>query len=168
MTCSTASETKDHGPSSPDFTHIADAARRLAGVAVITPLLESPLLNEICGGRILVKAEMLQRTGSFKFRGAYNRISRLDESARAAGVVAYSSGNHAQAVAAVARLLGIPATVVMPSDAPRTKVESTRAAGAQIVSYDRANEAREEIAAAIATETGRPDRNPLPPKGHHS
>jgi threonine dehydratase len=138
----------------PDFGHIADAARRLAGVAVITPLLESPLLNQICGGRILVKAEMLQHTGSFKFRGAYNRISRLDESARAAGVVAYSSGNHAQAVAAVARLLGIQATVVMPSDAPRTKVESTRAAGARIVPYDRANEVREEIAAAIAAATG--------------
>ena len=125
MTSCTAFES----PSPPDVDDITDAARRLAGVAVRTPLLESSLLNEICGGRILVKAEMLQRTGSFKFRGAYNRISRLEESARTAGVVAYSSGNHGQAVAAVARLLGTPATVVMPSDAPRTKVASTRAHG---------------------------------------
>ena len=104
------------------------------------------------GGRILFKLETLQRTGSFKFRGAYNRLAQLDPQARRRGVVAYSSGNHAQGVAAAARLLEVPATIVMPHDAPRTKLENTRALGASIVEYDRDRESREEIAARIAAE----------------
>ncbi len=138
----------------PTITDIQSAAERLSGVAVRTPVLESPLLNERLGCRALVKAEMLQRTGSFKFRGAYNAISRLPEARRRAGVVAYSSGNHAQAVAAVAKLLGIPATIVMPTDAPAIKRRSTEAWGAKVVPYDRYREDREAIGAAIAEETG--------------
>ena len=137
------------------------AARRLAGVAVVTPLLESEALNERAGARLLVKAEPLQRTGSFKFRGAYNAIATL----RPPAVVAYSSGNHAQGVAAAARLLGVPATIVMPADAPRIKLENTRALGARVVTYDRLKESREAIGAAIAAETGavliRPYDEPL-------
>ena len=101
-----------------------DAAARLAGVAVRTPLLESSALNERLGCRLLVKAECLQRTGSFKFRGAYNNISRLDENQRRAGVVAFSSGNHAQGVAAAAAMTGAPATIFMPKDAPETKIDN--------------------------------------------
>ncbi len=138
----------------PTFAEIEEAATRLAGHAVITPLLELPTLNERVGGRVLLKAETLQRTGSFKFRGAYNRMSRIPEPARAAGVVAYSSGNHAQGVAAAAALLGLQATIVMPSDAPRIKIENTRHYGARIVSYDRKTESREAIAEAIARKTG--------------
>lgn len=138
----------------PRFGDVAEAAERLAGIAVRTPLVESAALNEEVGGRLLIKAEMLQHTGSFKFRGAYNRISRLDGAARSLGVVAYSSGNHAQAVAAVANLLGIHATIVMPSDAPRIKIEGTRAHGAEIVHYDRDNEIREDVAAKIAQTSG--------------
>ena len=141
-------------PRPPGFAEIADAAERLAERAVCTPLLESSALSELAGGRILIKAEVLQHTGSFKFRGAYNRISRLDAAARSRGIVAYSSGNHAQAVAAVGALLGVPATVVMPSDAPRLKLDATRARGAEVVLYDRARELREEVAAAIAARSG--------------
>ncbi len=137
------------------------AARRLAGVAVVTPVLESEALNERAGARLLVKAEPLQRTGSFKFRGAYNAIATL----RPPAVVAYSSGNHAQGVAAAARLLGIPATIVMPADAPRIKLENTRALGAHVITYDRLKDSRESIGAAIAAETGavliRPYDEPL-------
>ncbi len=138
----------------PTIADIESAADRLASVAVRTPLLESPLLNDRLGCRVLVKAEMLQRTGSFKFRGAYNTISRLGEAGRRAGVVAYSSGNHAQAVAAVARILGIAATIVMPADAPAIKRRSTEAWGARIVPYNRYTEDREAIGLGIAAETG--------------
>lgn len=141
-------------PRPPGFAEIADAAERLKERAVLTPLLESSALSERAGGRILIKAEVLQHTGSFKFRGAYNRISRLDAAARSRGIVAYSSGNHAQAVAAVGALVGVPATVVMPSDAPRLKLDATRARGAEVVLYDRAKELREEVAAAIAARSG--------------
>src|SRR3546814_10436947 len=110
----------------PTLDDIRAAARRLDGLAVRTPLLESPALNERVGGRVLLKAETLQRTGSFKFRGAYNRISRIPERDRAGGVVAYSSGNHAQGVAAAAALLRLPAVIVMPSDAPAIKVANPR------------------------------------------
>jgi threonine dehydratase len=134
----------------PTFADIEAAAERLRGVAAPTPLLEADALNERAGGRVLLKPECLQRTGSFKFRGAYNAISRID----AAAVVAYSSGNHAQGVAAAARLLGKRATIVMPADAPAIKVESTRAHGAEIRLYDRATESREEIGAALAARTG--------------
>ena len=138
----------------PTFADVEAAAGRLAGQAVVTPLLESPLLNDRLGGRLLVKAEVLQRTGSFKFRGAFNRISLIPEAERARGVVAFSSGNHAQGVAAAARLLGIPATIVMPSDAPAIKVGNTRDWGARVVLYDRWKEDREAIGARISAETG--------------
>ena len=106
----------------PSFADIEAAAKRLAGWAVPTPLLNPPALDRHSGGRILLKAETLQRTGSFKFRGAFNRISQIPEAERGAGVVAYSSGNHAQGVAAAAALLGVPASIVMPADAPAIKV----------------------------------------------
>ena len=138
----------------PGIEDIADAAERLHGKAVLTPLLESPLLNDRIGGRLLVKAEMLQRTGSFKFRGAYNKISRIPEARRGAGVVAYSSGNHAQGVAAAAHAFGLPATIVMPADAPAIKRRNTLAWGARVVDYDRAADDRDRIAAAIVAETG--------------
>lgn len=130
------------------------AASRIRGVALETPLLRSPELDELTGARVAIKAENLQRAGSFKFRGAYNRLSCLDEARRNAGVVAWSSGNHAQGVAAAARLLGINATIVMPADAPRIKVSRTRELGAEVVFYDRQTESREEIAHAIAAERG--------------
>jgi len=133
---------------------IEDAARRLAGHAVVTPLIESPALNDRVGGRVLIKAETLQRVGAFKFRGAYNRLAQMTPVERAAGVVAFSSGNHAQGVALAARLLGVAALIVMPADAPRVKVEATRGHGAEIRFYDRATESREAIAAAIAAERG--------------
>jgi threonine dehydratase len=147
----------------PSYADITAAAERLAGTAIHTPLLESPALNEIVGGRILLKAETLQRTGSFKFRGAYNFISQLDTAQRNRGVVAYSSGNHAQGVAAAAALLGAPVTIVMPSDAPAIKLDNTRALGATVVIYDRHSESREEIAARLAVDTG---ANIVPPYEH--
>src|ERR1700730_2300187 len=133
---------------------IRAASRRLDGHAVVTPLLESALLNARLGGRLLVKAETLQRTGSFKFRGAYNTLAQLDAAQRRGGVVAYSSGNHAQGVAAAAQLLGMPAVIVMPADAPAIKVANTRGYGAEIVLYDRIKHSREEIGARIAAERG--------------
>jgi threonine dehydratase len=145
------------GPSdlqAPSFADVKAAAQRLAGMAVITPLIESSSLNKRIGGRILIKPENLQRTGSFKFRGAYNKLSQLPEAARGAGVAAYSSGNHAQGVAAAAALLGMPATIVMPADAPRIKIENTRGYGAEVVLYDRYHEVRDEVAAEIVAERG--------------
>lgn len=136
----------------PSFDDVKAAAERLRGLAVRTPLVESPALNDTVGGRILMKAETLQRTGSFKFRGAFNRISLIPETDRAGGVVAYSSGNHAQGVAAAAALLGLPAAIVMPTDAPTVKVENTRGYGAEVVFYDRYSESREEIGEALAAE----------------
>lgn len=138
----------------PTAADVADAARRLAGVAARTPLLEFEPLNDAAGREVLVKAETLQRTGSFKFRGAYNRLARLDATERRAGVVAYSSGNHAQGVAAAARLLGLPAAIVMPADAPTAKIARTRRHGAEIVVYDRKAEDRAAIAEALAEERG--------------
>jgi threonine dehydratase len=141
-------------PTLPDVDDVREAAGRLRGKAVLTPLLSSPQIDAQLGGRVLIKAECLQRTGSFKFRGAYNALSQLDADKRRAGVVAYSSGNHAQGVAAAAQLLGMPATIVMPADAPAIKVANTRFYGAEIVPYDRYRESREEIAQRIATERG--------------
>ena len=111
----------------PTFEDIKAAAARIAPHAVRTPLVESPALNARTGGRIFLKLENLQRTGSFKFRGACNRLAMIPQSARANGVVAFSSGNHAQGVAAAAKLFGMPAVIVMPADAPRSKMEGTRA-----------------------------------------
>jgi threonine dehydratase len=136
----------------PTFADIEDARKRLAGHAVQTPVVESHHLNEIARGRILIKAENLQRTGSFKFRGAWNRISRLDRTTSKGGVVAYSSGNHAQGVAAAAQLRGLPALIVMPADTPEIKKANTRSYGAEVVTYDRATESREEIAGRLARE----------------
>ncbi|CAO3418402.1 threonine ammonia-lyase [Azospirillum argentinense] len=133
---------------------IVEAAARLDGFAVRTPLLENALLNERVGGRVLLKPEVLQRSGSFKFRGAFNRLSQLTPEERRGGVVAWSSGNHAQGVAAAAALLGMPAVIVMPSDAPALKIANTRGYGAEVVLYDRWTESREAIAGAIAAERG--------------
>jgi threonine dehydratase len=141
-------------PTLPDVDDVRKAAARLHGHAVLTPLLSSPQIDAQLEARLLVKAECLQRTGSFKFRGAYNALSQLDANRRRAGVVAYSSGNHAQGVVAAAQLLGIPATIVMPADAPAIKVANTRFYGAEIVSYDRYRESREEIAQRIAGDRG--------------
>lgn len=138
----------------PAFEDIARAAERIRSHATITPLLESAALNEIAKGRVLLKAETLQRTGSFKFRGAFNRISQIPPDQRGGGVVAYSSGNHAQGVAAAAAILGIPAAIVMPKDAPAIKVANTRSYGAEVVLYDRVHESREEIGKALTEERG--------------
>src|SRR5262249_22244279 len=133
----------------PTAADVDAAARRLAGIALRTPLITSPALDARTGGRVFLKAETLQRTGSFKFRGAYNKLSSIPQAQRAGGVVAFSSGNHAQGVAAAA-LLGMPAVIVMPADAPRPKRERTAAFGAEVVLYDRAREDRQAIAQDIA------------------
>lgn len=133
---------------------IRAARERLQGAARLTPLLESDALNAIAGRRVLVKAECLQRTGSFKFRGAWNAVSSLDPEALARGVIAYSSGNHAQGVALAARLHGAPAVIVMPEDAPAAKIRGTRGYGAEVVTYDRYHGNREEIGARLAGERG--------------
>lgn len=138
----------------PSYEGVLDAARQIEGVAVRTPLLESPALNAVVGGRVLMKAETLQRAGAFKFRGAYNRISRLNAEERRRGVVAFSSGNHAQGVAAAAALAETPAIIVMPSDSPRVKVEGVIGFGGEVRTYDRWTESREAIGAAIAAERG--------------
>ncbi|MDE2183300.1 MAG: threonine/serine dehydratase [Alphaproteobacteria bacterium] len=138
----------------PTFSDIEAAADVLAPHNVETPLVENAELNARLGGRLFLKLETLQRTGSFKFRGAMNRISRIPSQDRARGVVAFSSGNHAQGVAAAAALLGIPALIVMPKDAPRTKVQGTRARGAEVVFYDRQTDDREAIALRICEERG--------------
>lgn len=138
-----------HDPKSVSFEAIREAAARLAPVAVRTPLLHDTPLDRMIGGRLLLKAEPLQRTGSFKFRGAYNAIAQTTKSA----VVAWSSGNHAQGVALAAALLGKRATIVMPSDAPRIKIERTRALGAEVVLYDRFQQSREAVGTRIALAT---------------
>ncbi len=138
----------------PTFADVEDAAARLAEEAYATPLVRSEALDAACGGWVFVKAEGLQRTGSFKFRCAYNRLSRLTEDERRRGVVAFSSGNPAQGVACAARLLDLPAVIVMPADAPAVKLEATRDYGAEIVTYDRFTESREAIASRIAAERG--------------
>ncbi|MEM8812504.1 MAG: threonine/serine dehydratase [Pseudomonadota bacterium] len=131
------------------------AARdRIAAEALRTPLLRSPLLDSLTGGVVYLKAENLQRTGSFKFRGAFNRLSLIPPDRRRFGVVACSSGNHAQGVAEAARLLGMPATIVMPSDAPETKRVRTERSGARVVGYDREQEDRYQIADALCREQG--------------
>jgi threonine dehydratase len=138
-------------PVEPTFEDVRAAAARIRPEAVRTPLLRVSLPG---GGEIFVKAETLQRTGSFKFRGAFNRLSMIPDDDRAPGVVACSSGNHAQGVAEAARILGMPATIVMPADAPAVKLARTRAMGADVVTYDRRTEDREAIANTIAARTG--------------
>ena len=144
-------------PSDPTLPTIADvrrAAERIAGHAVRTPLVSSPFLDEQVGGRVLLKCENLQRTGSFKFRGAYNALAALGRDRRERGVVAVSSGNHAQGVAEAARLFGVRATIIMPADAPETKRQRTERSGGRIVVYDRASEDREVVAARTIAEHG--------------
>jgi threo-3-hydroxy-L-aspartate ammonia-lyase len=148
-----------------ELADVEAAARRLEGIAHRTPVFTSRTLDERTGARVHVKAECFQRGGAFKFRGAYNKISSLDEDALRRGVLAYSSGNHAQAVALAAALLGSHATIVMPEDAPAAKLDATRGYGAEIVPYDRWRESREEIGARLAGERGlelvRPYDDPL-------
>jgi threonine dehydratase len=136
------------------FADIEAAAQRLDGLALATPIIESPALNDRLGGRVILKPETLQRGGAFKFRGAMNKLSRMTDEARARGVVACSSGNHAQGVALAARMLGAPAVIVMPADAPAMKVDNTRGYGAEVVIYDRYSEDREAIVQGIAGERG--------------
>ena len=138
----------------PTFADVEAAAARIAPWAVRTPLLESPDLNERLGARILIKPETLQRTGSFKFRGALNTVLQIPLTRRPDGVVAFSSGNHAQGVAAAAALFAMPANIVMPKDAPKTKIAGTRRLGADIVFYDRHKDDREAIAREIVERTG--------------
>lgn len=147
----------------PTLEDIRQTRRRITAQARQTPLLSSPLLDERLGGRILVKAECLQTAGSFKLRGALSFISMLEASQREKGVVTYSSGNHAQAVACVAKTYGIPAIIVMPADAPTVKIERTRAYGAQVVFYERNRENRREKAEALAAEHG---MTVVPPSDH--
>lgn len=137
-----------------DLALIQAAAARLQGNVRVTPLLHAPLLDRLAGRRVLVKAECLQLTGSFKARGGWSAVSALDPQARARGVIAYSSGNHAQGVALAAARHGAPCVILMPSDAPAVKIANTRAYGAEVVLYDRATEDRDAIGAAIAADRG--------------
>ena len=138
----------------PSYLDVLAAATRINGVANRTPVLTSHILNAKLGIEVFFKGEHLQRTGSFKFRGAYNALSRLDAEAQRRGVIAFSSGNHAQGVALAARLLGIPAVICMPTDAPQVKVDATAGYGAEIVRYDRLTQDREAVARSIADARG--------------
>ena len=147
-----------------DIAAIEAAARRLDGVAIRTPLIRNDELDRIAGGTVLVKAENLQAIGSFKIRGAYNLMSQLSPEVAARGVVAFSSGNHAQGVALAGRLLGIHAAIVMPEDAPRAKMDSTRRLGGEVITYDRYTGDREAIAREIAAKSrSRPQKWDCPP-----
>jgi threonine dehydratase len=141
-------------PFATTFDDVVAAAARLRGVAHRTPAITSATLDERTGATAYLKAENLQRMGAFKFRGAYNRLAQLDERQREGGVVAFSSGNHAQGVALAAKLLGIPAVIVMPADAPQAKLAATRGYGAEVVLYDRQTMNRSEIARSLADERG--------------
>ncbi len=137
-----------------DIAMIKAAALRLKGHARLTPLLNAPLLDAIAGRRIFVKAECLQWTGSFKFRGGWSAVSALVADVRSRGVIAFSSGNHAQGVALAARMHGVPCVIIMPDDAPQVKIANTRAYGAEVVLYDRAREDRDAIGAILSAERG--------------
>lgn len=150
-------------PTRPVFADVEFAARRIAGVAHRTPVLTSRTADAMAGARLFFKAENLQRGGAFKFRGAYNAISALPDEVRRRGVIAFSSGNHAQAIALASRLLGVPAVIVMPEDAPRVKVEATKGYGAEVVSYDRYSQDREVIGREIAQARG---LSLIPPYDH--
>ncbi|MDP2373807.1 threonine/serine dehydratase [Reyranella sp.] len=147
----------------PTFADVQAAARRLEGITLRTPLLENARVNATLGGRLFIKAECLQRTGSFKLRGAYNFLASMSEDDRKKGAVGWSSGNHAQGLAEAGRLLGVKTTIVMPADAPALKVANTRASGAEIVLYDRVKDSREEIGLGIARKTG---ATVVPPYDH--
>ncbi len=149
----------------PQFSDVLAARTRISGEAIRTPLLFSPVLSERLAARVYLKPECLQRTGSFKFRGAYNALWALDPELRRNGVVAVSSGNHAQGVAEAARLFDVPATIVMPADAPAPKRQRTERSGARVVAYDRATEDRDAVVARVLKEVGgtfvHPYDNPL-------
>jgi threonine dehydratase len=147
----------------PTYADVETAARRLAGHAHRTPVMTSRFADEESGATLFFKCENFQRMGAFKFRGAFNALSCLTSDERARGVIAYSSGNHAQAVALAARLLDIEATIVMPEDAPSSKMEATRGYGGRVVTYDRYRENREEIASALARQRG---ATVIPPYDH--
>ncbi|HVL56336.1 MAG TPA: pyridoxal-phosphate dependent enzyme, partial [Burkholderiaceae bacterium] len=147
----------------PAFSDVLAAAARLAGVAHRTPVLTSRSADAATGATLYFKCENLQRAGAFKFRGAYNAISALSPQQRAAGVVAFSSGNHAQAIAYAAKLLGVSATILMPQDAPASKLAATRGYGADVAQYDRYTEDREAICRRLATERG---MTMIPPFDH--
>ncbi|KWE59727.1 serine dehydratase [Burkholderia ubonensis] len=138
----------------PTFDDVTDAAARLAGAAHRTPVLTSRTADARTGATLFFKCENFQRMGAFKFRGAYNAIAHFDAEQRKAGVITYSSGNHAQAIALAAKLAGIRATIVMPHDAPAAKLEATRGYGGEVITYDRYTESREEIGARLAQERG--------------
>lgn len=138
----------------PTIDDVKAAAERIKGIAVRTPLVRNDALDAALGAKVWVKAECLQRGGAFKMRGAGNAISALSPKVRARGVIAFSSGNHAIAVSTVAKLFAIPATIVMPSDSPRIKIETVRDLGAELITYDRINESREEIGARLSAERG--------------
>ena len=150
-------------PTLPTYADVQAAAERIRGHAHRTPVLTSRTLDEELGAQVFIKCENLQRMGAFKFRGAFNALSRFDATQRQAGVVAFSSGNHAQAIALAARILGIPATIVMPNDAPAVKVAATRGYGGQVVLYDRYKEDREQIGRDLAREH---DLTLVPPYDH--
>lgn len=139
----------------PTYADVADAVRRLDGHAVKTPLLRSDAIDKRVGKQVWFKAECLQKKNAFKYRGAFNRLSAMSETERGRGVVAYSSGNHAQGVSCAAKELGMDAIIVMPTDAPKVKIDGVLADGATIVTYDRMTESREDIAADIAARDGR-------------
>ena len=151
------------GADLPTYADVEAAAKRLLGTAHVTPVMTSRTVDEATGASMFFKCENFQRMGAFKFRGAFNALAKLDASARTRGVVAFSSGNHAQAVALAARILGIDATIVMPDDAPASKLEATRSYGGRIVTYDRYREKREEIAQRLADERG---ASVVPPYDH--
>jgi threonine dehydratase len=147
-------ETDTETPALPTADDVRAAAELLRGVAHRTPVMTSRTLDERLGAQVFFKCENLQRMGAFKFRGAYNAVSRLTEEERARGVLAYSSGNHAQAVALTGRLLGVRTTIVMPGDAPAAKIDATRGYGAEVILYDREVQSREELAAQLKKERG--------------
>ncbi|MEM5435098.1 threo-3-hydroxy-L-aspartate ammonia-lyase [Paraburkholderia diazotrophica] len=152
-----------HALSAPTYEDVVDAAQRIEGIAHRTPVLTSTTANERTGASLFFKCENFQRMGAFKFRGAYNAISHFDAEQRAAGVLTYSSGNHAQAIALSARLAGIHATIVMPHDAPAAKVAATKSYGGEVITYDRYKENREEIGRRLAQERG---MTLIPPYDH--
>jgi threo-3-hydroxy-L-aspartate ammonia-lyase len=145
------------------FDDVAAAAQRLAGVAHRTPVMTSRTANALCGGTLFFKCENLQRMGAFKFRGAYNALAQLSDAERRRGVLAYSSGNHAQAIALAGTLLGIRTTIVMPDDAPAVKLAATRGYGGEVITYDKNATTRETLAAALAAERG---LTVIPPYDH--
>ena len=147
----------------PTFADVERAAERIAGIAHRTPVLTSRTADAMTGGRLFFKAENLQRAGAFKFRGAYNAISALPEASRTRGVLTFSSGNHAQAIALASRLLGVPATIIMPGDAPAAKIAATRGYGAEVVLYDRYSQDREALGREIAGPRG---LTVIPPFNH--